>query len=239
MASLIEKWRSRHAYPDAVGLWANATGREAKALAFNAIAQDPRMLLRAATHRALRMAAQAEDFAQSLAGSPVAENATWQAAMHLVQRSIAMWRRSLKAYGYVVDGTSVYTEPAVQASDPADPWELARRNFPSVDNATGRLATRLMHGFGSNLLRRAGKPWDHVIALAVLRYAARLLRGELAEPDPGHTSARALADVFDLQEYCEDQGFSPLLVGYPSRGKAAVQALSLFRDARTLHDAIR
>jgi hypothetical protein len=67
MVSLIEKWRSRHAYPDAVGMWAIATGAEARALAFNAIAQDPRVLQRAARPQAIKMAAQAEAFAQSLA----------------------------------------------------------------------------------------------------------------------------------------------------------------------------
>ena len=239
MESLIEKWRSRHAYPDAVGLWANATGPEARALAFNAIAQDPRVLLRAARHHAIRMAAQAEDFVQSLAGSPAAESEIWQAAIRLVLHAIEAWRRSPKAHGHAADGTASYTGPVVRSSDPADPWEFAQRNFPSVDNTTGQLATRLLHQFGSDVLRRARKPWDHVIVLAVLRYAARLLRGEVAERDPGQISNRAVADIVGLQKYCKSNLLSPLLVDYSGHGKAAAQALGLFRDARTLRDAMQ
>ena len=53
MLSPIERWRLRHAYPDAVGLWAVSTGRDARALAFSAIAQDPRVLQRAARNQAI------------------------------------------------------------------------------------------------------------------------------------------------------------------------------------------
>ena len=54
---LIEKWRSRHAFPDAIGMWASATGAEARALAFNAIAQEPKVLQRAARFQAIKLAA--------------------------------------------------------------------------------------------------------------------------------------------------------------------------------------
>jgi hypothetical protein len=239
MVSLIDKWRSRHAYPDALGLWANATGAEAGAFAFNAIAQDPPVLHRAARRQAIRMAAQAEAFAQSLTESSVTNSDLWQAATVLVQRTIDAWRGSLKAYGHRGESIAVSFEPAIVQHDSADPWEIARRNFPSVDEATGRLATRLLHEFGISLLRRARKPWDHLIMLAVLRQAARLLRGEPAEFEPGHTKATAVADILALQDYAEESGLSPLLVGYSGRGKPAAQALSLQRDARTLRDAVK
>ena len=58
--------------PTPLGMWAIATGAEARALAFNAIAQDPRVLQRAARPQAIKMAAQAEAFAQSLAEPSVA-----------------------------------------------------------------------------------------------------------------------------------------------------------------------
>jgi hypothetical protein len=69
MVNLVEKWRMRHAYPDVLGMWAGSTGAEARALAFNAIAHDPRVLHRAARLHAIKMATQAEDFAQSLAAT--------------------------------------------------------------------------------------------------------------------------------------------------------------------------
>ena len=63
---LVEKWRRRHALPDVVALWAASEGSEAKAMAFNAIAQDPRVLQRAARGPAIKMAIQAEDYILSL-----------------------------------------------------------------------------------------------------------------------------------------------------------------------------
>ena len=239
MVSLIDKWRSRHAYPDAVGLWAGATGAEARALAFNAIAQDPRVLKRAARRQAVKMAAQAEDFAQSLAGSATAGNDAWQAVTLFVQQAIDAWRHSLKAYDRHGDGIATSVEPAAGPPETADPWELARRNFPSVDDATGRLAARLLHEFGGTLFRRAQKPWDHVIVLALLRHAARLLRGDRPSAEPDDTGASAVDDIFAAQAYAEESGLAPLLVGYSGRGKPAAQALSLLRDARTLRDAVR
>ena len=73
MVNLVEKWRLRHACPDVLGMWAGSTGAEARALAFNAIANDPRVLHRAARLQAIKMAAQAEEFAQSLAAYSAAE----------------------------------------------------------------------------------------------------------------------------------------------------------------------
>lgn len=236
--NLIEKWRLRHAYPDALGMWASSTGAEARALAFNAIAQDPRVLQRAARPQAIKLAAQAEDFAQSLAEPLAAKNDAWRAVTLLVQRSIDAWRRSPKSYDHRTDGATLSFAPTIAQTPTADPWEIARRNFPYVDDATGRLATRLLHEFGSSLLRRTRKPWDHVIVLAVLRYTARLLRGELAEREPEHTSAIAIADILTLQSYAEESGLSPFAVGYSGPGRPAAQALSLLRDARTLRDAV-
>ena len=83
MLSPIERWCLRHAYPDAMGLWATSTGKEAQAQAFNAIAQDPRVLGRRRA-QAGRQAAQAEDFAEFVAAGSDA----WQAAIQLVRRSI-------------------------------------------------------------------------------------------------------------------------------------------------------
>jgi hypothetical protein len=239
MVSLIEKWRSRHAYPDAVGMWAIATGAEARALAFNAIAQDPRVLQRAARPQAIKMAAQAEAFAQSLAEPSVAGSELWRAVALFVQRSIDAWRHSLKAFDRCADGVGTFPLSTIVRPHSCDPWETALRNFPHVDDATGRLATRLLHEFGSPLLRRTRKPWDHVIALAVLRFAARLLRGELAESEQDGDGASAVADVLNIQSYAGASGLSPMLVGYSGPGKPAAQALGLFRDARTLRDAVR
>ena len=77
-----------------------------------------------------------------------------------------------------------------------------------------------------------------MIALAVLRHAARLLRGDLPKRARADTTRRAVADILAVQSYAEESGLSPLLVGYSGRGKPAAQALSLLRDARTLRDAV-
>ena len=238
MDKLVEKWRSRHAHSDALGMWAASTGAEAKELAFNAIARDPQVLHRAVRPQAGKMAAQAEDFAQSLMASSAVGNDTLRAVTLLVQKSITAWRHSLKAYDRHTDGIGAPSNPPMVQVPCSDPWEVARRNFPYVDDATGRLATRLLHEFGTPLLRRTRKPWDHVIALAVLRYAARLLRDELSECEPGCTSATAIDDILSLQSYAENSGLSPMMVGYSGPGKPAAQALSLWRDARTLRDAV-
>ena len=95
---LIETWRLRHAYPDAIGVWAASSGLEAHAFAFNAIAQDPRVLRRAERLQAIKMATQAEDFALSLSQTDTAKSDTWIAIALYVQRSIDMWRRSFRAY---------------------------------------------------------------------------------------------------------------------------------------------
>ena len=92
---LIEKWRLRHAYPDAVGTWAVSAGPEARSFAFNAIAQDPRILRRAERLQAVRMASQAEEFALSLAESDASKSDAWMAVALFVQQSIDAWRQSL------------------------------------------------------------------------------------------------------------------------------------------------
>jgi hypothetical protein len=236
--SLIEKWRLRHAYPDAVGAWANATGADAREFAFNAIAQDPRVLRRAARPQAIKLAAQAEDFALSLRESGAAKSETWREAALFVQRSIRTWRLSLKSYDHHFDGLTVSAALPAGRETNGDPWETARRNFPFVNDETGSLATRLLHEFGGSILERARKPWDQVIALSVLRYAARLLRGELHDGASGRVHETAVADVLTVQSYAEAVSISPMLVGYSGPGRPVEQALSLLRDARTLRDAM-
>ena len=208
MLSPIERWRLRHAYPDAVGLWAVSTGRDARALAFSAIAQDPRVLQRAARNQAIRLVAQAEEFTSAVAEALAADSDAWRAATLLVRRTIEAWRNSRRTFAVRPDEPGAPSAPAPPRAHDTDPWEIARHNFPCVDDATGRLATRLLHEFGEALLNRARKPWDQLITLAALRHAARLLRGELHE------------------------------VGYTGPGRPAVQALGLLRDARTLRDAV-
>jgi hypothetical protein len=233
---LIEKWRSRHAFPDAIGMWASATGAEARALAFNAIAQEPKVLQRAARFQAIKLAAQAEDYALSLTDPGTIRSDTWRAVTLFVQRSIDAWRHSLKAYGGRTDGVMVSVATTTVRPHLSDPWDIAQRNFPHVDDETGKLATRILHEFGSSVLRLARKPWDQVIALSVLRHAARRLRGEFGEPEAGRASA--VEDILAVQSYAEKNGLSPLLVGYSGHGKPATQALGLLRDARTLRDAV-
>jgi hypothetical protein len=234
---LIEKWRLRHAYPDAIGIWAEATLPEARAFAFNAIAQDPRVLHRAARLQAVRLATQAEEFARGLALTDAAKSDTWLAATLFVQRAIDRWRNSLKAYDRHTEPAAVLIGPASVGVRPSDPWETARRNFPHVDDDTGRLATRILREFGVSTLQRVRKPWDHVIALAVLRHAARLLRGEGSAAD-GFSRDDAITDILTVLEYAQKSGLSPMLVGYSGPGKPVQQALGLARDARTLRDAI-
>ena len=236
---LIETWRLRHAYPDAIGIWAASSGLEARAFAFNAIAQDSRVLRRAERLLAIKMATQAEDFASSLAQTDIAKSDTWIAVALYVQRSIDTWRRSFRAYGRQAETIGMSAGAAIVQARLSDPWEIAQRNFPLVDDSTGRLATRILRECGKTVLKRARKPWDHVIVLAVLRYAARLLRGERAPPAPGFTRDRAIADILTVQSYAEETGLSPMTVGYSGRGRPALQALELLRDAHTLRDAVR
>ena len=232
---LIEKWRLRHAYPDALGMWATSTAPESHAFAFNAIAQDPRVLYRAARLQAVKLASQAEEFALSLAQSDSAMSETWLVAAHYVQQSIDAWRRSLRAYERRIDTVGARVGPPALHARLRDPWENAQRNFPHVDDETGLLATRILHEFGDAVLKCAKKPWDHVIALAVLRYAARRLRGELLDP-ANYTKEVAIADIQCVQSYAERAGFSPLIVGYSGPGRPAQQAFALLRDAQTLRD---
>jgi hypothetical protein len=236
---MIEKWRLRHANPDALGLWAISTVPEACAFAFNAIAQDPLVLRRAARPQASRLAAQAEKFALSLAASDAPKGDTWPAAALFVQRSVEAWRTSLKAYNPRSDTNGVSIRPATAPTRTGnDPWAIAGQNFPYVDDETGMLTTRILRGFGGAVLARVRKPWDHVIALGVLRYAARLLRGDIAKHATGFTWDDAVADILTVQSYAETSGLSPMLVGYFGPGRPAMQALGLLRDARTLRDAV-
>jgi hypothetical protein len=136
---LIETWRLRHAYPDAIGIWAASSGLEARAFAFNAIAQDPRVLRRAERLVAIKMATQAEDFASSLAVSDIAKSDTWIAIALYVQRSIDMWRRSFRAYDRQGETTGMSAGATIQQARLSDPWEIARRNFPYVEDDTGMI----------------------------------------------------------------------------------------------------
>jgi len=236
---LIERWRLRHADPDAVGMWAISTAPEAQGFAFNAIAQDPRVLHRADRRQAIRMAVQAEEFALSVAQSDAAKSDTWLATALFVQRTIDAWRESLQTYNRRRDAGGASFAAPITRAQVSDPWETARRNFPHVDDETGRLATRILREFGGTVLARVRKPWDHVIALGVLRHAARLLRGELPECGPGFSRESSVADILTVQSYAEENLLSPMLVPYSGPGKPAHQALSLWRDARTLRDTVR
>jgi hypothetical protein len=236
---LIEKWRLRHAYPDAVGMWAISDPPEARAFAFNAIAQDPRILHRAARPQANKLAIHAEDFALSIAQSHAAPSETWLAAALLVQHSIDAWRKSLKAFSRPLDVGSGSSASTIARDRVHDPWEIAQRNFPHVDDDTGRLTTRILRELGAASLARVRKPWDRVIVLGILRFAARLLRGEPTERNPEFTPERCIDDILAVQSYAEANHLSPLLVPYTGAGKRAQQALDLMRDARTLHDAVR
>ena len=236
---LIETWRLRHAYPDAIGIWAASSGLEARAFAFNAIAQDPGVLRRAERLHAIRMATQAEDFAASLAQTGIAKSDTWIAIALYVQQSIDKWRSSFRAYDRHGESMGISVGTAIAKARLSDPWEIAQRNFPHVEDDTGMLATRILRECGETVLKRARKSWDHVIVLAVLRYAARLLRGERAPTAPGFTPDRAIADILTVQSYAEETGLSPMAVGYSGPGRPALQALELLRDAHTLRDAVR
>jgi hypothetical protein len=236
---LIETWRLRHAYPDAIGIWAASSGVEAHAFAFNAIAQDPRVLRRAERLQAIKMATQAEDFALSLSQTDTAKSDTWIAIALYVQRAIDLWRSSFRAYDRQGETVGMGGGAAIVRTRLSDPWEIAQRNFPHVEDDTGMLATRILRECGGTVLRRARKPWDHVIALAVLRYAARLLRGERVSTTQGFTRDRAIADILTVQSYAEETGLSPMRVGYSGPGRPALQALELLRDAHTLRDVVR
>jgi hypothetical protein len=237
-AELIEKWRLRHANADAVHMWAISTTLEAGAFAFTAIVQDGRILFRAERRQAVRMADNAEEFARSLVNSDVAKSAPWQAAVLFVQKSIDAWRLSLKAYGNRRDAVSVSFASATTRAQLLDPWETARRNFPHVDDETGKLTTRILREFGGAILSRVRRPWDHLIVVGVLRYAARLLRGEVPDCEPACNRASCVDDILVVASYAKANGLSPMLVPYSGPGKPARQALSLLRDARTLRDAM-
>lgn len=120
-----------------------------------------------------------------------------------------------------------------------DPWETARRNFPHVDDETGRLSTRILHEFGGAILSRIRRPWDHVVVLGVLRYAARLLRSELPGCEPAFTKMSSVDDILVVASYAKANGLSPMLVPYSGPGNPARQALGLLRDARTLRNVMR
>lgn len=231
---LIERWRQRHAYPDAIGMWANATGQEARSFAFNAIAQDPRVLHRAARLQAVKMAAQAEDFALALtqAGTPATD--TWLAAARFVQQTIETWRKSLRAYDHRSEAPAGAAGPPATHAPAPDPWQSAAHNFPQVDEATGLLATRILHELGTLALQRAQRPWDHVLALAVLRHAAERLRREAN----AEARCEAIADVRAVLSYADGVGLAPFMVSHSGPGKQAHQALALVDDARTIRDVL-
>ncbi len=233
-AELIDRWRQRHANPDAIGMWANATGEEARSFAFNAIAQNPRVLHRAARLRAVKMASQAEDFALALtqAATPAAD--TWLAAARFVQQTIVVWRKSLRVYDHRAEGSAAPAAPAAARVQGHDPWQTAAYNFPQIDEATGQLATRVLHELGPQALERAHRPWDHVIALAVLRHAAERLRREADAAARGE----AIADVRAVLSYAAGVGLAPFMVTHSGPGKPAQQALALVHDARTIRDVL-
>ncbi len=229
----------RHANADAVHMWAISTTLEAGAFAFTAIVQDGRILFRAERRQAVRMADNAEEFARSVVNSDVAKSAPWQAAVLFVHKSIEAWRQSLKVYGNRRDAVGVSFASATTRAQLLDPWENARRNFPHVDDETGKLTTRILREFGGAILSRVRRPWDHLIVLGVLRYAARLLRGELPDCEPACNWASSVDDVLAVESYAKANGLSPMLVPYSGPGRPARQALGLLRDARTLRDAMR
>lgn len=230
----MEKWRLRHAYPDAIGMWAKTTGEEARSFAFNAIAQNPHVLHRAARLRAVKMAAQAEELALSLLQSETPVTESWLAAARFVQQAIDAWRKSLRAYEHRPESVGGVPGPSTMRIPLRDPWDTARRNFPHVDEETGLLATRVLHEFGAVALMRAQRPWDHVIALAVLRHAA----GRLRHVASAEARCEAIADVRSVLSYAAAVGLMPLMVSHSGPGKPALQALALVHDARTLCAAL-
>lgn len=177
-------------------------------------------------------------FALSLSESRLGTGPMGRAVALFVQRSIASWRGSPKRITHAVADRSRFPPTGQHVTTkPSDPWELARRNFPHVDDETGIVATRMLHESGIELLSRARKPWDQVISVAILRFAARRLRGETLGCDVDE-SASPVADILAVQRYSEASGFIPLLVGYCGPGRPVDQARALLRDSRTLRDAV-
>ncbi len=242
----LAEWRRRHANTDALGAWRQAPLAEAGYCAFIAIALDPPVLDRLDAPEADRLAAQARAYVSKCLGADPAGTNLRSAAARVVRA--ALWARKQFAADHAhLPGTTPAASPdspacgaklPAAAARPRDMWQAALRNFPQFDGRTGRAAAELVGRSGGAVLTEARQPWNHLLALGTLRYAARVVRGDIT----GHALDRAalLGAVLAVQRFARESGLSPMRVPYVSRyGTPAVLAAGLSQDAATLEAMVR
>ena len=236
---LLAPWRLRHASTDALGAWHQAPLAEAGLCAFTAIALDPSVLHRLAPPVAARLAAQASCYVSANLADDPAGTSLRAATARVVRTSVWAWQRSQPGRPDALAALAEPAPPATEAPPPAEEaaaatmWQSALRNFPQFDGLTGRAAAELVGRSEGTVLAQAREPWNQVLALGTLRYAARVTRGELTQ-DP-LDAAELLAAVRAVQRFAEQSGLSPMRVAYASRfGTPALLAANLSRDAATL-----
>lgn len=232
-SALLQTWRQRHANIDALAAWRHAPVAEAGQYAFIAVALDPSVLDRLDPLLAIRLAQQARLYLSITLGAAPAGAGLRAAAGRFVRAAVWDWQCTLPDAASAATGT----EPADPAADarprPADIWQTALRNFPQSDGRTGRAAAELVARSGGAVLAEARQPWDQLLALATLRFAARVARGDITRC--GLDSADLLGAVVAVQRFAARTGRSPLRVPYVGRyGTPAEQAATLSRDAATL-----
>jgi hypothetical protein len=237
-AAVLQRWRLRHASPDAVGAWRRARSSEVGLRAFIAVGLDPGVLTRQDLRTAKRLATQAGAHVAYVARADPKGTSAWSVAACIVQAAVQGWR-NMPSDGLGPAEERESRGAAVQGAAPsADLWQAALRNFPQFDARTGRAAAELVARSGGAVLEQARQPWNQLIALGTLRYAARVARGDIVADD--QSQPELLGAVLAVRRVAERTGLSPMRVPYVGRHSApALLAANLSQDAATLETLVR
>jgi hypothetical protein len=234
-ARLLRQWRVGYADPDALQLWRGSEAAEAAAYAFSAVAQDGGVLGRVEPAEAATIAVQAQAFANALLVRHIGDG--WWAAAQFVVATLA-------GAGFAEEAATPEPVAVAAEREMRGLWQMARRSYPQFDEATGRLAADAALRLGAGLAE-VRRPWDRVIALGAIRFAADSVRGvtsvrgvkrlpsALRDPE-------VLGVIEAIRGYVAATGASPTLVRYAGgRAVGAQLALGLARDAMVLDEHLR
>jgi hypothetical protein len=256
---LLAAWRACYANPRAFTAWRNDAGDDSAACAFNAVAQDPSVLTKADRADAARLATQALDFTTTLLARH--RQNEWWAAARVVECAVSAWTQGLPLPTVPLPAGTMQRIAAPNVARPDAPtleqkaaasaarreqalWDTARRTFPVFDDDTGRLTADTILRLGTDL-SSLHRPWDRIVVLGALRFAAGSARATTAARGTLKVSrplaqSEILLVLRNAYAHIAVSHAQPFLVRYDGGPAAHVaQALGLMQDAMTLDQVQR
>ena len=229
--ALVDRWLIRYGLSNAYERWLTAEDEKKAALAFIAIASEPRILMRINRADAAAIVQQSQATIDGIKRAKSTEPSL--AAADVVANRIIVWRAyASKNGGPGMDRVAVAKLDPEAASVTVNAWKIAVENFPEFIEAVARPLVDMTLQLGASRLALLGESEQKVLALQTVRFAARSRRGNLKGPaQPKDLSLNCLSVV---QEWSTISGKNALMVPYGGRRHTIQEcAQHLLSDAMT------